>query len=711
MSLKTQLQKTLCPPVSLKIPDRKLANQTPALTTRSPNQAPGSTERESRSPGSETPNQRTEPALLSVKTPRTSFLSPKPPTQEKALGTKNRNTPGSKENLNGKDSSAGFGSNSNSKSSSNSKATDSLDSENCPDCKTTKGSKDSLDSKSGSASKTSWALKDNLDSKTGFNSQANSKLKFCLGSGDGLGSKTPSKCKPDKTSPDLETAVGPKDNLDPKTPSDSKYNLKTTKSVRPSELNLSDSGVRSSSRPSLNSKLSLLNSGSNMDPVGSVLPSATRTGPSGYKDNSVRTSSGTKLSPDPKASRSGPVRSWSRSALADLSPSSALSPLPSPGSGAGKTLGSGPVGRHREVAKRPGSTTASDVTSSLPAPRAAPGPKTRTTFAVTITSRSTAEPETKTSRTPHNNTSRTLGPDCDFNTVTGEEEHLKPPANKVTAAGGPAVSQGAERGRAVTDDTRWLRGDAGTPGAPQITPGHLGDANAAACGNVLSPRATGAESVKGEKKKQQRGKQGGGGGRPSSLLCPSSKAVRETATMTGVQRRDFGVQVELGALECLSPSPSSVGSPTCQSLTSPLQHVCKIDIELCRQSPPPSAAAALTPQRRPGRDTSAKGEEEGVAREEEDGENAARPQEVAWDKQGRTWEVYGAAVDMESLGTAIQSHLESKIREQQKHIRTLRMSICSAGSPREQSEKEKRRKRRRKGGILGCCGKSLAVSD
>ncbi|AWO97259.1 putative GPI-anchored protein PB15E9.01c-like [Scophthalmus maximus] len=42
-----------------------------------------------------------------------------------------------------------------------------------------------------------------------------------------------------------------------------------------------------------------------------------------------------------------------------------------------------------------------------------------------------------------------------------------------------------------------------------------------------------------------------------------------------------------------------------------------------------------------------------------------------------TWEVYGASVDLESLGTAIQAHLESKIREQQKHISSLRKSICS----------------------------------
>ncbi|XP_037335759.2 G protein-regulated inducer of neurite outgrowth 1 [Pungitius pungitius] len=696
ISLETNLPKTLRPPVTLKVHDLKPANRTSALTTKPPNQASGSTRRESRSPGSETPNRKAEPALLGMKTPRTSSFSPKPPNQEKVSGTRNRNTSGSKENLHGKDSSASFGSNS--KSSSNSKASDSLDSGNSSNCK--KGSKDGLDSKSGSACKSNWASKDSLDSKTGFTSKAGAKLKFGLCSGDGLGSKTPTQCKPDKTSQDLDTAVGPKD---PKTSSDTKYIIKTTASVKPSELNLiCDSTVMSSCKPISNSKLSLLTSGSNVEPFGSVFPSAPRTGLLGSKDNNLKVSFGAKLRPDPKASRSGPDPLCSQSALAHLSPSSALSPQPSQGSGAGKTLGSGPVVQHREVARIPGSTTGSGVTSGLPAPRAAPSPKTKTTFAVTMTSRSTAEPaagvsvagETN-SKTPRKNTSLTWGSDGDFNTersmktaVTDEKEHLKKPASKVTAAGGPAVSQGGGQGRAGTDDTRWLLGDKRTPGAPQISPSHLGDANAADGGIVLSSRATGAKSVKEEKKKklQHRGKQEGGGGR-SSLLRPSSRAVRETATMTGVQRRDFGVQVEPGGLECRSPSSSPMGSPTRQSSTSPLQHVCKIDIELCRPSLFPSAAA-LTPERRPGRDTTAKEEEEHAAREEEDGENAARPQEVAWDKQGRTWEVYGAAVDMESLGTAIQSHLESKIREQQKHIRTLRMSICSAGSPREQSEKK-----------------------
>ncbi|XP_075948277.1 uncharacterized protein gprin3a [Anarhichas minor] len=808
ISLETQSPKSLHLPICLNVHNPKgdsnvispkLANRTPTMSTKTPKQDSGSTRHDSRTPISEmppvepkSPNQRTETALLSTKTPQTSSLCPKPPTQRKASGTRNRNASGSKENLDGKDSSAGSGSKTSSKSSSNSKAVDSLDSKKgsdfkaSPNSKTAMGSKDSLDCKSGSASKTSWGSKDSLDSKTRSNSKASPNWKSGLGSGDSLDSKTAIEIKPSKTSPDFKTVVGSKsgmgskDNLDPKTlsPSDSKnsFNLKTSPRFKPpSELNLScNSGVLSSSKPCLTSKPSLLASGSNMDLVGSVSPSSPRTGLSGSKDNNIKAaSSSTKLSPDPKAtgsdcSKPGPVRSSSKSTLADLSPSLTLSPQlsqasRSPGSGPGKTLASSLAGPHREVVRSPGSAPGSGVISGLLAPRATSSPKTRTTVAVTMTSRSTPDPaavasvtvETNTSRTPHN-TRLIRALNCDSTTktsaktaVANEKEHLKLPETKVTAAGGPAVSQGAVRGADMTDNTRWLPGDKRIPRAPQSKPSHLGDTNATTAGG---------ESKEEEKKKQERvKKKDGGGSSPplpsSSLLRPSSKTVRETATMTdpserllcqGGERREVGVQVELEVVERSAstgsslhggaPSSSLIGSPICQSATSPtepslccvpagqppFQHVCKIDIELCRQTSLPSISGADSPDPRPGqnRDASADSiweEEEEVLREqnnkEEEGEKAARPQEVAWDKQGRTWEVYGAAVDMESLGTAIQSHLESKIREQKKHIRTLRKSICSAGSLTEHRMMNKRKKKKRRGGILGCCGKSPAVAD
>ncbi|XP_023655196.1 G protein-regulated inducer of neurite outgrowth 3 [Paramormyrops kingsleyae] len=64
--------------------------------------------------------------------------------------------------------------------------------------------------------------------------------------------------------------------------------------------------------------------------------------------------------------------------------------------------------------------------------------------------------------------------------------------------------------------------------------------------------------------------------------------------------------------------------------------------------------------------------------------------DVVWDEQGMTWEVYGASVDPESLGFAIQSHLQNKIKEHENQTisrSSLRKSISSQAS---QGRKPKR---------------------
>lgn len=394
ISLEIQSPKTLHLPVSPNIHNQKgdsnvispkLTNRTPTMTAKIQKPDPASTRHDSRTLSSDTPpvgpksqNQRADMALLSPKTPQQSSLSPKPSTQRKASGT--RNTSGSKEDLDGKDSSVGSGSKSSSKSSSNSKATtaakDSLDSKTgtdskaSPNSKTAMGSKDSLDSKSGSASKTSWGSKDSLDSKTGSNSKASPNCKSGMGSRDSLDARTATEIKASKTGPDSKTVVGlkpgmgSKDDLDPKTPSDSKasFNLKTSPSFKTgSELNLS-SHVLSSPKPGptrSTSKPSLVASCSKIDLVGSISPLSSRTGLCGSKDNNLK-ATGSSAKPGSDSSKTGPVRSSSKSALADLSPSLTLSPRPSPasrspGSGPGKTLGSSPAGQNKEVQRSPGS--------------------------------------------------------------------------------------------------------------------------------------------------------------------------------------------------------------------------------------------------------------------------------------------------------------------------------------------------------------------
>lgn len=71
-------------------------------------------------------------------------------------------------------------------------------------------------------------------------------------------------------------------------------------------------------------------------------------------------------------------------------------------------------------------------------------------------------------------------------------------------------------------------------------------------------------------------------------------------------------------------------------------------------SPLPNAFPEISMTFRPGSNTCPDGE---------DVETRISVKEVEWDAEGMTWEVYGAAVDPEELGLAIQHHLELQIKE------------------------------------------------
>lgn len=101
---------------------------------------------------------------------------------------------------------------------------------------------------------------------------------------------------------------------------------------------------------------------------------------------------------------------------------------------------------------------------------------------------------------------------------------------------------------------------------------------------------------------------------------------------------------------------------------------------------PPTSSS--TPQ---GKKAGASKPEPAKAKEEEEAAKQKKDSvhDVVWDEQGMTWEVYGASVDPESLGFAIQSHLQCKIKEHEKLIiakTSLRKSLSS--SP---GKKKKRR--------------------
>ncbi|XP_073453016.1 G protein-regulated inducer of neurite outgrowth 2 isoform X1 [Aquarana catesbeiana] len=80
--------------------------------------------------------------------------------------------------------------------------------------------------------------------------------------------------------------------------------------------------------------------------------------------------------------------------------------------------------------------------------------------------------------------------------------------------------------------------------------------------------------------------------------------------------------------------------------------------------------------------------------------------EVRWDDEGMTWEVYGAAVDPEVLGLAIQKHLEIQIEQ---HLQPSELS-----GEMEQPAKEKRRSFRtviRSLRQSNCCVRTNSTSE
>ncbi|KAM7322982.1 G protein-regulated inducer of neurite outgrowth 1 [Alexandromys fortis] len=99
-------------------------------------------------------------------------------------------------------------------------------------------------------------------------------------------------------------------------------------------------------------------------------------------------------------------------------------------------------------------------------------------------------------------------------------------------------------------------------------------------------------------------------------------------------RRDAGLQVSLGAAETRSVA---TGPMTPQTAAPPAAPPAFPEV---RVRPGSVLAAAMAPQ------------------------EAAEPvRDVSWDEKGMTWEVYGASMEVEVLGMAIQKHLERQIEE------------------------------------------------
>lgn len=85
--------------------------------------------------------------------------------------------------------------------------------------------------------------------------------------------------------------------------------------------------------------------------------------------------------------------------------------------------------------------------------------------------------------------------------------------------------------------------------------------------------------------------------------------------------------------------------------------------------------------------------------------------EVKWDAEGMTWEVYGASVDPEELGHAIQKHLEIQIKET-KGI-AAKLSRQNTTTSQHSSGSTQKRKKGLLGSLRrpGCCSRTTGAVD
>ncbi|XP_043086104.1 G protein-regulated inducer of neurite outgrowth 1 [Puntigrus tetrazona] len=173
---------------------------------------------------------------------------------------------------------------------------------------------------------------------------------------------------------------------------------------------------------------------------------------------------------------------------------------------------------------------------------------------------------------------------------------------------------------------------------------------------------------------------------------------------------DWLPNVNLSDTKPTGAKPRFLGPPPYKSpnIQKPLQHTCEIEIELRSQSLQ-TLGSVVSPgvAEKTSGDSSKLLDSGRTAGVEGEKEESGVPQEIVWDEQGMTWEVYGASLDMESLGFAIQNHLQCKIREQERRIGTLRKSIClSEQSPgKGRTGKKKRNVFRSLFAGSRCCSK------
>ncbi|XP_052540409.1 G protein-regulated inducer of neurite outgrowth 1 [Tympanuchus pallidicinctus] len=155
--------------------------------------------------------------------------------------------------------------------------------------------------------------------------------------------------------------------------------------------------------------------------------------------------------------------------------------------------------------------------------------------------------------------------------------------------------------------------------------------------------------------------------RTAKLLCGSYSFEVTPPQDAGVQ--DTGTQVDSRASlvsVALSPMSPPGGAaaftfPKRELSSAPCLQPSKKDAEMQVSMPVETRSVATGPMTPVAKSPQASYPEvhvKGVA------EEAPEPiREVSWDEKGMTWEVYGASMEVEVLGMAIQKHLEKQIEE------------------------------------------------
>ncbi|KAJ7327143.1 hypothetical protein JRQ81_016902 [Phrynocephalus forsythii] len=171
--------------------------------------------------------------------------------------------------------------------------------------------------------------------------------------------------------------------------------------------------------------------------------------------------------------------------------------------------------------------------------------------------------------------------------------------------------------------------------------------------------------------------------REGTVAQLGSKEQRMNAIGALAGAQTLGASVTLQTGQSLSPSASpklapgrTESQPSCHSTPGLLAKISTMGKEskLALPAAPSSAQAVPSPSKKKKDIKPVPGTKVHV-------KQSKHVRDVVWDEQGMTWEVYGASLDPESLGIAIQNHLQRQIREHEKLMKAqsaqTRKSISS----------------------------------